>query len=180
MTVVYGGVSLLRDARAHARKLRRCRRSSQICAPACTRGDNCGVAVLYSRTWSAMVPLMDQLVASLSDLDVFKIRCSVPNLRGPITQAGFAARFGFNAATVRDWEQRRRRPAGAARTLLAMIAADPVQTEWLLQRAAVQQDAGRNAAVHVGEIICDAIAEAERPAMPMEPRARLSAHGPAR
>ncbi len=42
-----------------------------------------------------------------------------------LTQAEFARRFGFSVATVRDWEQRRRRPDGAARVLLTVIDREP-------------------------------------------------------
>ena len=42
-----------------------------------------------------------------------------------LTQAQFAARFGFSAAAVRNWEQGRRRPEGAARTLLKVIEREP-------------------------------------------------------
>ncbi len=42
-----------------------------------------------------------------------------------MTQEAFAARFGFSPAAVRDWEQGRRRPEQAARTLLLVIAYNP-------------------------------------------------------
>jgi len=38
-----------------------------------------------------------------------------------LSQARFAARFGLSAATVRDWEQKRRNPDQIARTLLTVI-----------------------------------------------------------
>lgn len=38
-----------------------------------------------------------------------------------LSQAEFAARFGFSVAAVRDWEQRRRHPEQAARVLLMVI-----------------------------------------------------------
>jgi putative transcriptional regulator len=38
-----------------------------------------------------------------------------------LSQAPFAARFGLSAATVRDWEQKRRNPDQIARTLLTVI-----------------------------------------------------------
>lgn len=38
-----------------------------------------------------------------------------------LSQARFAARFGLSAATVRDWEQKRRNPDQIARTLLTII-----------------------------------------------------------
>ncbi len=42
-----------------------------------------------------------------------------------LTQADFAHVFGVSLGTVRNWEQRRRRPEGPARVLLAMIDTDP-------------------------------------------------------
>jgi putative transcriptional regulator len=42
-----------------------------------------------------------------------------------LSQAEFAQRFGFPVATVREWEQGRRRPEQAARTLLLVIASKP-------------------------------------------------------
>ncbi len=41
------------------------------------------------------------------------------------TQADFAHVFGVSLGTVRNGEQRRRRPEGPARVLLAMIDTDP-------------------------------------------------------
>ena len=42
-----------------------------------------------------------------------------------LSQTGFAARFGFTAAAVRQWEQGRRMPQGPARVLLTIIAREP-------------------------------------------------------
>ena len=42
-----------------------------------------------------------------------------------LSQAKFAARFGLSAATVRDWEQGRRRPDRIARALLMVIDREP-------------------------------------------------------
>jgi putative transcriptional regulator len=55
-----------------------------------------------------------------ADIDVRKIRKGLK-----LSQAEFAARFGLSAATVRDWEQNRRRPEGAARVLLHVIKKEP-------------------------------------------------------
>ena len=41
--------------------------------------------------------------------------------RTGLSQERFARRFGFSPAAVRDWEQKRRRPEAAARTLLIVI-----------------------------------------------------------
>ena len=46
--------------------------------------------------------------------------------RTHMTQAGFAARFGFPVATLRHWEQGTRKPRGAALVLLNVIQHNPV------------------------------------------------------
>jgi putative transcriptional regulator len=55
-----------------------------------------------------------------ADVDVRKIRKDLK-----LSQAEFAAEFGLSAATIRDWEQNRRRPEGAARVLLHVIRKEP-------------------------------------------------------
>src|ERR1039458_2668206 len=52
-----------------------------------------------------------------------------------LTQSAFAARFGFQPATLRNWEQGRTRPDGPARVLLAVIARHPDAVEDVLNRA---------------------------------------------
>ena len=52
-----------------------------------------------------------------------------------LPQQKFAARFGLSAALVRDWEQKRRNPDQAARTLLTVIARDPKAVEKALSAA---------------------------------------------
>ena len=42
-----------------------------------------------------------------------------------LTQRVFARRFGFNLATLRDWEQGRYQPDAATQTLLFVIERDP-------------------------------------------------------
>lgn len=49
-----------------------------------------------------------------------------------LSQAKFAMRFGFSAASVRDWEQRRRQPEAPARLLLLMIDRRPDAVEEVL------------------------------------------------
>lgn len=46
-------------------------------------------------------------------------------VRMGLTQAEFAKRFGLDLATLRDWEQGRKTPTGAASTLLRVIAKEP-------------------------------------------------------
>ena len=46
-----------------------------------------------------------------------------------LTQEAFAAKFGFQPATLRNWEQGRTRPDGPARVLLAVIDRHPEAVE---------------------------------------------------
>jgi putative transcriptional regulator len=52
-----------------------------------------------------------------------------------LSQAGFAARYGFSVAAVRDWEQGRRRPEASARVLLTVIDREPEAVERALSAA---------------------------------------------
>lgn len=64
------------------------------------------------------------------EIDVREIR-----RRMGLSQAAFAAKFGFQAATLRNWEQGRTRPDGPARVLLAVIAQHPEAVEDALRKA---------------------------------------------
>jgi putative transcriptional regulator len=52
-----------------------------------------------------------------------------------LSQSAFAAKFGFQPATLRNWEQGRTRPDGPARVLLAVIARHPEAVEDALRKA---------------------------------------------
>lgn len=52
-----------------------------------------------------------------------------------LSQSAFATKFGFQLATLRNWEQGRTRPDGPARVLLAVIAQHPEAVEDSLRRA---------------------------------------------
>lgn len=52
-----------------------------------------------------------------------------------LSQDEFAAKFGFAAASVRNWEQGRRQPEGPARVLLAVIERHPEVVEDVLETA---------------------------------------------
>jgi len=46
-----------------------------------------------------------------------------------LTQEAFAAKYGFGKGTVRDWEQKRRRPEASARAFLTVLAKEPEAVE---------------------------------------------------
>ena len=52
-----------------------------------------------------------------------------------LSQSKFAERFGFTAATIRNWEQGRTQPDGPARVLLAVIEHHPEAVEDALRKA---------------------------------------------
>ena len=58
------------------------------------------------------------------DMDVKAIRA-----RLGLSQVAFAARFGFTASAVKEWEQHRRKPEAAARVLLRVIEREPEAVE---------------------------------------------------
>ena len=66
-----------------------------------------------------------------SDVDVMRIRKD----KG-LTRQAFAKRFGLQLGTVRDWEQHKRRPDGAARVLLTVIDKEPEAVARALKAAA--------------------------------------------
>lgn len=55
-----------------------------------------------------------------ADVDVRAIR-----KRLGLSQVAFAARFGFSAGAVRDWEQSRKTPDPSTRVLLKVIEREP-------------------------------------------------------
>jgi putative transcriptional regulator len=55
------------------------------------------------------------------EIDVASVRAKTE-----LSQDDFAATFGLKVGTLRHWEQKLRRPVGAARVLLTLIDRDPV------------------------------------------------------
>ncbi len=84
-------------------------------AIAWTKGENDNVRVTLVR-----VP----------EVDVRKVR-----LKMGLSQAQFAAKFGFPPATLRNWEQGRSHPDASTRVLLAVIAKHPEAVEDVLRKA---------------------------------------------
>ena len=64
------------------------------------------------------------------EVDVKAIRT-----RQGLTQEEFAARYGFAASAVREWEQKRRMPDPAARAYLVVIDREPEAVARALQAA---------------------------------------------
>jgi putative transcriptional regulator len=54
--------------------------------------------------------------------------------RQKMSQAAFAARYGFTVDSVQNWESGRRLPTGAARILLTIIDRDPAAVTRVLDR----------------------------------------------
>ncbi|HVY33537.1 MAG TPA: helix-turn-helix domain-containing protein [Caulobacteraceae bacterium] len=65
-----------------------------------------------------------------ADVDVKAIRT-----RAGLSQVAFAARYGFSASAVRDWEQKRRKPEASARVLLCVIDHRPDAVDEALSAA---------------------------------------------
>jgi len=77
--------------------------------------------------------LLQAVAYAAGEVDTSSYRIHVPaqidvsaiRSRLGMTQAEFAACFGFSLDTLRHWEQRTRRPDGAARAYLTVIARAP-------------------------------------------------------
>jgi len=68
-----------------------------------------------------------------ADMDVRGVRRALS-----LSQDDFAAEFGFSTTQIRDWEQGRSRPLGAARAYLMMIEADSETVRKLLSMIKVK------------------------------------------
>jgi putative transcriptional regulator len=91
-----------------------------------------------------LVKSMEQTAAWLRGEDVPGFRVHFPpsedvaaiRNRTGLSQAAFARQIGVPVATLRNWEQGRRRPDGPARVLLALLAKDPEIVKRTLSEAA--------------------------------------------
>ena len=70
------------------------------------------------------------VVAVVEDVDVKAIRKKLG-----LSQAKFAARFGFNVRVLQDWERKRHSPKGPVRAYLKVIERDPEAVEKALSAA---------------------------------------------
>ena len=82
------------------------------------------------RAWRRMVAEGLVAVVPPAKVDVRAIREKMK-----LSQAEFAARFGFTASAVRQWEQGRRYPHGPARILLTIIDREPHAVRRALEAA---------------------------------------------
>jgi len=90
-----------------------------------------------------MLGLKDAVEISAGRADPATYRVHVPievNVKAiraklGLSQAAFAAAFGFSAGAVRDWEQKRRQPEASARVLLTVIAREPEAVQRALATA---------------------------------------------
>jgi putative transcriptional regulator len=81
---------------------------------------------------SAPVLTEDELVAEqvrcvlrMTDAELMAARVRRVREKLGLSQIEFARRFRLSAASIRDWEQGRRRPDPAARVLLCVIECEP-------------------------------------------------------
>jgi putative transcriptional regulator len=64
-------------------------------------------------------------------IDVVAIRKGARVIGG--TQREFAQALGVSVKTLRNWEQRRRRPTGPALVLLALVQREPLFVAYVLE-----------------------------------------------
>jgi putative transcriptional regulator len=87
------------------------------------------------------VPGLRVTTVMVPEVDVRKVRRKLK-----FSQSEFAARFGFSRGVVRNWEQGRNRPDGAARVLLAVIDRHPEAVEDSLRKRPGKRNA-KNASI---------------------------------
>ena len=78
---------------------------------------------------AAPLPLVIPPAANDGAIDVAAIRAKTG-----LSQEAFAQRYGFSKRTLQEWEQHRKRPTGAARSLLMVIRRHPKKVAKALQR----------------------------------------------
>jgi len=73
---------------------------------------------------------------TVDDVDVKLIR-----ERLQLSQEGFAEKYGFPLGTLKNWEQGRREPEGAAKLLLRLIDSQPKLVERAIKRVRAELQA---------------------------------------
>ena len=99
---------------------------------------------MKKENFDKLVKSLEQTAAWLRGEDVPGFRVHFPpggdvaaiRKRTGLSQAAFARQIGVAVATLRNWEQGRRRPDGPARVLLALLAKDPAIVKRTLSEAA--------------------------------------------
>lgn len=76
-----------------------------------------------------------EVAVRVTTVDVPAIDVKATRQRLGLSQAAFALKFGFQSATLRNWEQGRTYPDGPARVLLAVITKHPEAVEDALRKA---------------------------------------------
>ena len=74
--------------------------------------------------------------ATLHHVEVPETNIASLRAKAGLSQSEFAKSIGVSVGTLRGWEQGRRKPAGAARVLLALIAKRPSIVQEELQKIA--------------------------------------------
>lgn len=77
----------------------------------------------------------EAVAARVTQVQVPSIDVRAMRRKLKLSQSQFASRFGFAAASVRNWEQGRTRPDGPARVLLAVISKHPEAVEDALRQS---------------------------------------------
>lgn len=80
-------------------------------------------------------PALARHLRPVPDPDVRVIRA-----RLGMSQTTFAAALSVPVATIRDWEQARRKPSGPALTLLRLLRAEPLTMARLLDRGMAPEE----------------------------------------
>jgi putative transcriptional regulator len=111
-----GAIATISGNEAHATKIDWAKIDATTDADIARHAEQDGTSPLSDRAWNGM----RVRAVPPAEVDVRAIREKLK-----LSQPEFAARFGFTAASVRQWEQGRRRPHGPARVLLTIIAKEP-------------------------------------------------------
>jgi putative transcriptional regulator len=114
-----------KTSRPTAKKPPRGARKSQTVGESIIQGLKEAIAWTKGENDNVRVTLVD-----VPKVDVRKVR-----LKMSLSQAQFATKFGFPAATLRNWEQGRSHPDAPTRVLLAVIAKHPEAVEDVLRTA---------------------------------------------
>ena len=85
---------------------------------------------------AGLIPLVIPVASNEGAIDVAAIRAKTG-----LSQEAFAQRYGFSKRTLQEWEQHRKRPTGAARSLLMVIRRHPKKVAKALQRDVGHRDA---------------------------------------